>query len=73
MRLTHSGRPAPHVSRFFENQGFFLPCGNRPAPDNETSPRGNAGTSMISKSQEETEVSLRLEEWALEAGVERLN
>ncbi len=34
---------------------------------------GNLGTSMISKSQEETEVSWRLEEWALEAGVERLS
>ncbi len=32
-----------------------------------------SGTSMISKSQEETEVSWRLEEWALEAGVERLS
>jgi hypothetical protein len=30
---------------------------------------GNAGTSMISKSQEETEVSWRLEEWCLEASV----
>ncbi len=29
----------------------------------------NTGTSMISKSQEETEVSLHLEEWGLEAVV----
>jgi len=28
---------------------------------------------MISKSQEETEVSWRLEEWALEAGVSRIS
>ena len=35
--------------------------------------RNNAGTSMISKSQEETEVCLRLEEWCLEAGVKRLS
>jgi len=32
----------------------------------------NAGTSMISKSQEETEVSWHLEEKALEAGMLRL-
>src|SRR4029077_4250024 len=31
------------------------------------------GTSMISKSQEETEVSLRLEDRDLEAGVERMS
>ncbi len=31
------------------------------------------GTSMISKSQEETEVSVRLEEWGLEAGVGRIS
>jgi hypothetical protein len=31
----------------------------------------NAGTSMISKSQEETEVSWRLKDWGLEAGVEQ--
>ncbi len=35
--------------------------------------KGNAGTSMISKSQEETEVSVRLEEWGLEAGVGRIS
>jgi hypothetical protein len=34
---------------------------------------GNVGTSMISKSQEETEVSWRLEEKALEAGIRRLS
>jgi hypothetical protein len=33
---------------------------------------GNLGTSMISKSQEETEVSERLEEKALEAEMRRL-
>ena len=33
----------------------------------------NMGTSMISKSQEETEVSLHLEEWGLEAKVVRLS
>jgi hypothetical protein len=33
----------------------------------------NAGTPMISKSQEETEVSWRLEEKALEASVQRLS
>jgi hypothetical protein len=33
---------------------------------------GNMGTSMISKSQEETEVSERLEEKALEAEMRRL-
>jgi hypothetical protein len=33
----------------------------------------NAGTSMISKSQEETEVSWRLDEWCLEASVLRLS
>jgi hypothetical protein len=32
----------------------------------------NLGTSMISKSQEETEVSWHLEEWALEAEMRRL-
>jgi len=38
------------------------------------SPRGgNSGTSMISKSQEETEVSLHLEDWGLEAKVVRLS
>jgi hypothetical protein len=34
--------------------------------------RENPGTSMISKSQEETEVSERLEEKALEAEMRRL-
>jgi hypothetical protein len=33
----------------------------------------NLGTSMISKSQEETEVSLHLEDWGLEAKVVRLS
>ena len=33
----------------------------------------NSLTSMISKSQEETEVSWRLEEWALEAEMGRLS
>jgi hypothetical protein len=40
-----------------------------------TCPQQNSGrgTSMISKSQEETEVSGRLEEKTLEAGVERIS
>ncbi len=36
-------------------------------------PGRNPGTSMISKSQAETEVSVRLEEWGLEAGVGRIS
>jgi hypothetical protein len=40
-------------------------------PPKEEFPNWNAGTSMISKSQEETEVSERLEEKALEADMRR--
>ena len=49
----------------------FTPFGSRSSK--KLPGQGISGTSMISKSQEETEVSWRLEEWALEAGVERLS
>jgi hypothetical protein len=43
-----------------------------PDPDGEPAGnRGEPGTSMISKSQEETEVSLNLEEQGLEARMMR--
>jgi RHS repeat-associated protein len=47
----------------------LLPTACKPTCSTPRSGR-KPGTSMISKSQEETEVSLRLEEWALEAGME---
>ena len=54
------------------DDGIDLCAGAEVCPSPRTENMGNPGTSMISKSQEETEVSERLEEKAVEAEMRRL-
>ena len=71
--LSDSMRPNPHQFRQRLTMPWMWAVSLANAARIPARYSGKPGTSMISKSQEETEISWRLEEWALEAGEGRIS